>query len=150
MSSEAPWEPIFGYSRAVSAGPWLFVSGTTSFDERGMVRGAGQMYVQARQAISNIDSVLRRAGMTLAHVVRTRMFVTDIARFREVARAHQEAFGANPPAATLVEVRRLIHPDMLIEIEADAWSAQRARGAPRTKPRAARQRASKKRTEKRR
>jgi enamine deaminase RidA (YjgF/YER057c/UK114 family) len=121
IASGAPWEPIFGYSRAVRAGDWVAVSGTTSFDERGTIVGPGQMYVQARQAISNIATALERAGVSLAHVVRTRIFVTDIARFNEVARAHQESFGANPPASTAVEVRRLVHPDMLVEIEADAF-----------------------------
>lgn len=122
MASGAPWEPLFGYSRAVSAGPWTVVSGTTSFDEQGLIVGKNQMYVQARQALINIETALRRAGLTLADVIRTRVFVTDISRFREVARAHRERFGANPPASTAVEVRRLVHPDMLIEIEADAWA----------------------------
>lgn len=129
VASGAPWEPIFGYSRAVKAGGWLAVSGTTSFDERGLIAGRGQMYVQARQAIANIVAALERAGMTLANVVRTRMFVTDMERFAEVARAHGEAFGAHPPAATIVEVRRLIHPDMLIEIEADAYAGAAGGGA---------------------
>ena len=121
ITSGAPWEPIFGYSRAVRAGDWVAVSGTTSFDERGLVVGPGQMYVQARQAIGNIAAALARSGASLADVVRTRVFVTDITRFAEVARAHQERFGANPPASTAVEVRRLVHPDMLVEIEADAY-----------------------------
>jgi len=121
IASGAPWEPIFGYSRAVKAGGWLAVSGTTGFDENGLIVGRGQMYVQARQAIANIAMALERAGMTLADVIRTRMFVTDMERFGEVARAHLEAFGANPPAATIVEVRRLVNPDMMIEIEADAY-----------------------------
>jgi len=121
IASGAPWEPIFGYSRAVKAGGWLAVSGTTGFDENGLIVGRNQMYVQARQAIANIAMALERAGMTLAEVVRTRVFVTDIERFGEVARAHLEAFGANPPASTVVEVRRLVNPDMMIEIEADAF-----------------------------
>jgi enamine deaminase RidA (YjgF/YER057c/UK114 family) len=121
IDSGAPWEPIFGYSRAVKAGGWLAVSGTTGFDENGLIVGRNQMYVQARQAIANIAMALERAGMTLAEVVRTRVFVTDIERFGEVARAHLEAFGANPPASTVVEVRRLVNPDMMIEIEADAY-----------------------------
>lgn len=126
IASGAPWEPIFGYSRAVRAGDWIAVSGTTSFDERGLVVGKDQMYVQARQAIGNIAAALERAGASLAQVVRTRVFVTDITRFNEVARAHQERFGANPPASTAVEVRRLVHPDMLVEIEADAYVALKA------------------------
>ena len=92
IASGAPWEPIFGYSRAVRAGDWVAVSGTTSFDERGLVVGPGQMYVQARQAIGNIAAALERSGARLADVVRTRVFVTDITRFSEVARAHQERF----------------------------------------------------------
>jgi enamine deaminase RidA (YjgF/YER057c/UK114 family) len=142
FSSGAPWEPIVGYSRAVRAGDWLLISGTTSFDAHGVVIGRGQMYAQARQAISNIAAVLDRAGMTLSDVVRTRIFLTDIGAFEAVARAHREAFGANPPASTAVEVRRLIHPDMMIEIEADAFagsdggkrSSGSRRGAARTKP----------------
>jgi enamine deaminase RidA (YjgF/YER057c/UK114 family) len=109
--------------RAVKAGGWLAVSGTTSIDENGRILGRNQMYVQARQAIANIAAVLERAGMTLADVVRTRVFVTDMQRFPEVARAHLEAFGENPPASTVVEIRRLVNPDMMIEIEADAFQA---------------------------
>jgi enamine deaminase RidA (YjgF/YER057c/UK114 family) len=124
ISSGAPWEPIFGYVRSVKCGGWLAVSGTTSIDENGRILGRNQMYVQARQAIANIEAVLEGAGMTLADVVRTRVFVTDMQRFPEVARAHFEAFGDNPPAATVVEIRRLVNPDMMIEIEADAFQAQ--------------------------
>ena len=123
IASGTPWEPIFGYTRAVKAGGWLAVSGTTSFDDKGLIVGRNQMYVQARQAIANIATALNRAGMSLADVVRTRMFVTDMGRFVEVARAHLEAFGANPPASTVVEIRRLVNPDMMIEIEADAYLA---------------------------
>jgi len=122
IASGAPWEPIFGYSRSVRAGDWIAVSGTTAIDERGLIVGPGQMYVQARQAIDNLAAALERAGSGLAQVVRTRVFVTDLTRFGEVARAHQERFGPNPPASTAVEVRRLVHPDMLVEIEADAYS----------------------------
>jgi len=123
ISSGAPWEPIFGYSRAVKAGGWLAVSGTTSFDEAGRIVGRNQMYVQARQALANIATALERTGMSLANVVRTRVFVTDMLRFAEVARAHLEAFGDHPPASTVVEIRRLVNPDMMIEIEADAYQA---------------------------
>ncbi len=123
ISSGAPWEPIFGYSRAVKAGGWLAVSGTTSFDENGRILGRNQMYVQARQALANIAAALQRAGMSLAEVVRTRVFITDMQRFAEVARAHLEAFGDHPPASTVVEIRRLVNPDMMIEIEADAYLA---------------------------
>jgi enamine deaminase RidA (YjgF/YER057c/UK114 family) len=145
FASGASWEPIFGYSRAVQAGGWLAVSGTTSFDERGLIVGQGQMYVQARQALANIASALERTGMSLANVVRTRMFVTDMSRSADVARAHREAFRANPPAATIVEVTRLIHPDMLIEIEADAYAdtpSAEAAPAGRTRPLARRKAAA--------
>ncbi len=121
IPSGAPWEPIFGYTRAVKAAGWLAVSGTTSFDESGRIVGRNQMYVQARQAIANIAAALERSGMSLADVVRTRVFVTDMERFGEVARAHLEAFGDHPPASTVVEIRRLVNPDMMIEIEADAY-----------------------------
>jgi enamine deaminase RidA (YjgF/YER057c/UK114 family) len=151
LNSNAPWEPIFGYARAVKAGDWLLISGTTSFDAQGVVVGRGQMYAQARQAIENIVAVLERAGMALSNVVRTRIFVTEIGDFEAVSRAHREAFGANPPAATVVEVSRLVHPDMMIEIEADAYAGSsgaderkpgRSRGAARTKPSVKRSRAS--------
>jgi reactive intermediate/imine deaminase len=151
LNSNAPWEPIFGYARAVKAGEWLLISGTTSFDPQGVVVGRGQMYAQARQAIENIEAVLERAGMALSNVVRTRIFLTNIGDFEAVARAHREAFGANPPAATVVEVRRLVHPEMMIEIEADAYAGTgsnnarapgRSRAAVRTKPAAKRSRAS--------
>ena len=125
VASNAPWEPIFGYVRKVKAGNWLAISGTTATDERGMILGPGQMYVQARQALENIRHHIESAGFHLADVIRTRVFVTDISRFAEVARAHQEMFGENPPASTLVEVKRLVHPDMLIEIEVDAYQAER-------------------------
>ncbi len=156
IASGAPWEPIFGYTRAVKAGGWLAVSGTTGFDENGLIVGRNQMYVQARQAIANIAMALERAGMTLADVVRTRVFVTDMERFSEVARAHLEAFGANPPASTVVEVRRLVNPDMMIEIEADAFreaagAASRASGAvsPQTRAGAGRREAAGEREESR-
>jgi enamine deaminase RidA (YjgF/YER057c/UK114 family) len=121
ISSGAPWEPIAAYSRAVRAGDFVAVSGTTGIDERGLVVGAGQMYVQARQALLNIRRALEKAGLSMGDVVRTRMFVTDIARFADAARAHREFFAETPPASTMVEVRRLVHPAMLIEIEADAY-----------------------------
>ena len=120
VASNTPWEPIFGYVRRVTAGNWLAISGTTATDERGMIVGGGQMYVQARQTLANLKHHIESAGFSLADVIRTRVFVTDISRFREVARAHKETFGEHPPASTLVEVKRLVHPDMLIEIEVDA------------------------------
>jgi len=122
ISSSAPWEPIFGYSRAVRAGEWVAVSGSTGIDESGQLVGRGQIYVQARQAISNIAAALRRMGLGLDRVVRTRVYVTELNRFGDLARAHQEMFGAAPPASTVVQVTRLVHPDMLVEIEADAYA----------------------------
>jgi enamine deaminase RidA (YjgF/YER057c/UK114 family) len=129
MASGAPWEPIFGYSRAVRAGEWLAISGTTAIDEHGRIVGRGDMHAQARQVIANLAAALERAGMSLADVVRTRVFVTDVTRFDDVARAHRESFGAHPPCSTIVEVRRLVDPDMLIEIEADAWASGREHSA---------------------
>jgi enamine deaminase RidA (YjgF/YER057c/UK114 family) len=122
ISSNTTWEPIFGYSRLVRAGDIVAVSGTTATDERGLIIGGGQMYVQARQALENIRTALERAGLAMHQVIRTRMFVTDMTRFAEVARAHKEFFADSPPASTIVEVRRLAHPDMMIEIEADAYA----------------------------
>jgi enamine deaminase RidA (YjgF/YER057c/UK114 family) len=127
ISSNTPWEPVAGYSRLVRAGDIVAVSGTTATDERGIIVGAGRMYVQARQALINIRTALERAGLSLGHVIRTRMFVTDIARFAEAARAHKEFFSDFPPACSMVEVRRLVNPDMLIEIEADAYAGAGAK-----------------------
>jgi enamine deaminase RidA (YjgF/YER057c/UK114 family) len=141
LSSNAPWEPVVAYSRLVRAGDYVAVSGTTALDEHGLVVGGGQMYVQARQALANIRTALERAGVSLHDVIRTRMFVTDIARYAEAARAHREVFADFPPATSMVEVRRLIHPDMLIEIEADAYaSTNSSQPKPKTpsKPKASR------------
>ena len=120
VSSGSPFEGVFGFSRAVRVGDRVFVSGTVAWNEAGELVGAGDMYAQAKQAIGNIEAALREAGASLSDVVRTRMFVTDIARFGEVARAHAEAFGEVRPAATLVAVSALVAPELLVEIEADA------------------------------
>lgn len=120
ISSGAPWEPIVGYSRAVRVGPHVAVAGTTGLGPDGRLVGPGDPAAQTRQALANIRAALEQAGSAMEHVVRTRIFVTDIGAWEAVGRAHGEVFGTIRPAATMVEVRRLIEPDMLVEIEADA------------------------------
>jgi len=120
ISTGSKWEPIVGYSRAVRVENRIYVSGTTATNESGDIVGEGDPYLQTVQALRNIEKALERSGATLAHVVRTRMFVTDIARWEEYGRAHGELFANVRPATTMVEVAKLISPKMLVEIEADA------------------------------
>ena len=120
LQSGAPWESRVGYSRAVRTGRFIAVSGSAAVDEDGRLVGEGDMYAQAKQCIDVVTAALERAGARLSDVVRTRMFVTDIERWEDVGRAHQEAFGDVMPATSMVEVSRLIDPRMLVEIEADA------------------------------
>ncbi len=118
--SGAPWEEHVGYCRALRAGDRVFVTGTAAVAEEGGVHAPGDGYAQTRRCLQIIEQALVEVGAGMEHVTRTRMFVTDIDRWEEFGRAHREAFGDHPPTTTMVEVRRLIHPDMLIEIEADA------------------------------
>lgn len=121
ISSGTPWEPVVGYSRAVRVGPLVVVAGTTATDAAGDLVGAGDAYAQTVQTLANVRTALERAGARLEDVVRTRIYVTDFERWREVARAHAEVFGTIRPATTMVEVSRLVLPEMLVEIEAEAW-----------------------------
>lgn len=118
--SGAPWEKEIGYCRALKAGGQIFVTGTAPLDPDGSVHAPGDGYGQTRRCLAIIEEALAGLGAEMTDVVRTRMFVTDIARWEEFGRGHREVFGAYPPTTSMVEVRSLIHPDMLIEIEADA------------------------------
>jgi enamine deaminase RidA (YjgF/YER057c/UK114 family) len=120
--SGTPWEPKVGYARAVQVGDTVYVSGTTGTDPSGKILAPGDVYAQSVQAIRNIENALKRMGLGLEHVVRTRIYVTKIDRWEEVAKAHEEFFGKIHPATTMVEVSRLVDPEMLVEIEAVAVS----------------------------
>ena len=120
VSSVSPYEDVIGFSRAVRVGDLVFVSGTVAWGSDGKLVGAGDVYAQAKQTLANIEGYLREAGASLKDVVRTRIYLTDMSRWREVARAHREAFGDVRPASSMLEISRLAEPEMLVEIEAVA------------------------------
>ena len=121
ISSGTKWEPVVGYSRAVRVGPYVHVAGTTAVDASGALVGPGDAYAQTAFILRKIEDALGQAGASLSQVVRTRLFVTDISRFEEFGQAHGEVFRQIRPASTMVEVKALVDPHMLIEIEADAY-----------------------------
>lgn len=121
ISSGAPWEPVVGYSRAVRVGPLVHVAGTAAVDAQGNVVAPGDAAAQTRFILDKIEAALAEASARLAHVTRTRIYVTDISRWEEVGRAHGERFKDIRPATTMVEVKGLISPELVVEIEAEAW-----------------------------
>ncbi|MEM6611523.1 MAG: RidA family protein [Cyanobacteria bacterium P01_C01_bin.72] len=129
ISTNSPWEDVVGYSRAVKVDNYVHVSGTTATNEQGKIVGLGDPYTQTKQIIKNIEAILNSAGASLEDVVRTRIYVTNIDRWKIVGKAHHEFFGDIRPASSLIEVRRLIAPEILVEIEADAVISNQQHGS---------------------
>jgi enamine deaminase RidA (YjgF/YER057c/UK114 family) len=123
ISTGTPWEPVVGYSRAVRVGPHVWVAGTTATGADGRIVAAGNAAAQARQVLENVRAALERAGARLEHVVRTRIYVRNVGDWEAIGRVHGEYFGAIRPASTMVEVSGLVDPQMLVEIEVDAYVA---------------------------